>query len=766
MATIRTYRSDLKQSDNFIVENIENYLIRIDGLNVDYITDFQYIKPAHTITVKISKSQEEITNYHNPDYLALDEDDHTYYYFIDKIEWTSQNTLKYVCVMDVLNTFEGKYEFTDRSMIERQHMDRYIKKDAFVADDRTIVDCRVKRSRTDEQLTPKLYKISDTKVDGYEFNADDHKWYLVYRTSDLALDSSGKPVSGAVPCIDLVPDTGFYLEQSGTLPDIPGITRNWFTATITPTFFTNNKTNIYYIHGDDITVKINYTDDTGRHTLTVGTGGLCIMRYEQYRPGSQSYADGIRLDFIGADGKAKQYGPVMKTGSYDESYGITNIEIACQSGHKMFYNTRTSYDIAEIDTFPFFWLVGEGTYLTGLSSVNRTDSRIVKIIECPYCPINLTKTGETYTIPAGWSMSNESTLRTKDLTIKFERSRIATHDVDKYFNRQFTIYKTSLADPDEDRMLEPKIYNNATYKDAYVYDSNEYDLPIDEMQPMSTVPAWVGLWVDYCQSNAISSSLGFKFSLAANSPTTTVAVRNQETFGDIVLANRNNEIPVFTSEYLDYMKNGYNYDKEKLDRQAAEANVNIVKSAATAAATAAIAGALKGSTAGWVGAAVGGAIGLAAGVISANMSNQQAEADLQEKINEKANKAYAVSGSNDNSLFNWYSDNKLHHMVFQPDSDTLGMISQYYHLYGYNHGKYGKPNTNNRYSFNYVRGDMILRGTTFQPLEENMSFIRQKFQEGVYYIHNRVATPGDWDVKLATINVETALLPSSWTAKA
>lgn len=150
------------------------------------------------------------------------------------------------------------------------------------------------------------------------------------------------------------------------------------------------------------------------------------------------------------------------------------------------------------------------------------------------------------------------------------------------------------------------------------------------------------------------------------------------------------------------------------------------------------------------------------GVVSANISNQQAEADLEQKINEKMNKAYEVSGINDRSLFDWYSGNKLHHMIFEPDEDNKKLIQKYFDLFGYSRGYYEKPNVNSRYFYNYVRGDVELDGKDYQPFFRYRDLIANKFKDGVYYIHNRVATYDVWDTDLSKENVEVALLPESW----
>lgn len=744
------WKTGLIPANNMIVQDTWRFLDNSGQcVLTDSYDDFQYIRTEAEIDIKIARTQELIDNALNPDYLCIEQDDRRWFYYIYSIEQVSANTLKYHCVMDVLNTFQGNYSLSEHSMIERQHEDRFRKLGSVDNEDSTTVSYGVIRSRTDEQLTPKLYKTSDTKIELSSHSLDDKKWYLIYRTSDLALDSSGNPAVGAVPCIDLVPEgKGFYLKKSGTLPTIPGITRNWFTATFAQQYFTDNKTRISYVHGDDITVTVIWRDSNNRtQRKLLGTGGLAVMRYESYHPGARP-SDGMRIDWIGLDGKAQQYGPVMEVGSYQEEYGLTGIEIVCQSGHQLFYSNTTSYDIEKINEFPYFWLVGEGTWLSGLDSVDRTDSRIVKIIECPYCPIVFTETSTgNWNYPTDWSLTNDSMLRTKKLDIEFKRENIYSSEIERYYRGQTTIYAENLVNTSIPDLYDPKVYNNATYRDAYVYDTNEYDLPIDGFEYLhepgeSYTP--VRLNIDYYQSNSVASDLGFKFK-PSNSD---LRIVTQETFGDVLTSNRNNEVTVFTSDYLNYMKNGYNYDKEKLkmqtDKMAGDTAIKTVAGIASIIAGAALSATGAG---GIIGAgAITGGIGLLGGAVKSgydiSMTNKSGEMDIQQKINEAAARAYGVSGTNDRSLFDWYSDNKLHHMIFEPDLNTQSLVEKYYKLYGYAKGNYCKPNTDNRYFYNYVRGDVELEGEDGQPFFKFKNLIVQKYKEGVYYIHNRQATRG------------------------
>lgn len=221
-STITFWKTGLNKANNMIIQDIWRWLDQSGWCvctNSKY--NFQYVRNNLQLTLKIDWPQRLIETELNPDYLVVEQLDKRWYYYIDSIEQVSENTLKYTCSMDVLNTFQGTYEISEHSMIERQHETRFrVWQASFDAEDHINVDYAVERSLTKEELSPALYKTSDVKIETPLSQApymDQHKWYLVYKTAEDGTTGS--------PCIELWPDEDIALEHgSGTLPE--GITRH------------------------------------------------------------------------------------------------------------------------------------------------------------------------------------------------------------------------------------------------------------------------------------------------------------------------------------------------------------------------------------------------------------------------------------------------------------------------------------------------------------------------------------------------------------
>ena len=135
ISTVKIYKdSKILDGKNFIVDDIESYLSTLTGTIT--ITGFQYIKHAFNIFIKIDKSQTYL-NFDSDDdfnYISIRnmQDDGSYpeklvYYFVEKMVWTSESTIRFDLVMDTLNTFRAgtDFELSDKTIIQREHRDRY-----------------------------------------------------------------------------------------------------------------------------------------------------------------------------------------------------------------------------------------------------------------------------------------------------------------------------------------------------------------------------------------------------------------------------------------------------------------------------------------------------------------------------------------------------------------------------------------------------------------------------------------------------------------
>lgn len=101
---------------------------------------------------------------------------------------------------------------------------------------------------------------------------------------------------------------------------------------------------------------------------------------------------------------------------------------------------------------------------------------------------------------------------------------------------------------------ESKMFNSNfyTYKIAYDSFSSQvvYERVVDVFKQYPT------LKLEFKPSNTINSNLMFKFDIE---DATYVKVEDYENY---LAAQRNNEVALYSQEYVSYIKNGFNYDRK------------------------------------------------------------------------------------------------------------------------------------------------------------------------------------------------------------
>ena len=728
MATIELYTTGLHAEKNFVIDNITGFLNSANVTKVYTFLNYQYIRPEYEINIKIDADQNLLNRTKNPDYLAVSEDNFVWYYYVNSVSQVAQKTLRFYCTMDVLNTYNGRYKLTKNSLIERQHVDRWKKLSSQDYTDRTEINVAPIKSRTVEGLTPALYKTQDKILSqgGLESN---YRWYLVYWKTLAVSESLIKPVIGLCADQDIVYRPGENPQPADVYYSYNDVPTSW-----------QYQTEGIISWVDQYGLKDSYDLTTNNcYALTyrvpanyVFGGGYykCILGIFKIEDGTE-----IKDVFIGENGVIDGKSAILKR----------------SGAHKTYYSQEliTNYDL--IIRLPYINNEKGGTasVIKSINNINNTDENIQKIIECPYAPCTMSVDSDGRLIaPPGWFYLDKdkdgkqiNQLVNDNLAPDFYTHIETSIKVDP-FRHNYIIAKSTLSSP-LGPLVDVKTYNTDCYKRNFVYDNESYTLPYETVtNNTGSDNASVGF--SYIQSNNVSSDLMFMFDYSDER----ITQLDDDSFDNLILSNRNNELPVFNSAYLTYMNNGYNYDKKLQRIQATSDLIGVAEQT--------IQGGMSGGVA-------GAAIGLAKGSVSFGLSHLSRETQMAAKINSTKLAGFSVSGVNNLSLFRVYSGNLLHYMVFEPDEPTKEMINKYYSLYGYNQGYYLVPDTNSRYAFNYVRGDVDVDGDDFkQPYFDAKDMIAEKYRGGVYFIHNRAATPDFWDLDLATTNWEISVLPSSW----
>lgn len=215
-------------------------------------------------------------------------------------------------------------------------------------------------------------------------------------------------------------------------------------------------------------------------------------------------------------------------------------------------------------------------------------------------------------------------------------------------------------------------------------------------------------------------------------------------YEDYLLVTRNNEETIFSSDYLNYLRNGYNYDKKVKSEQATVSYAMGALQVAGAAASF-VAAAFTG------GASAAAGIALTTGAIttftSAAYQQHTNDETLAQKIKNLQMQSAAAIGSDDIDLLKYYNKNKLYFCIYRPLSFQRAALNNLFYYCGYKHKAMGIPNTTSRLWFNFIQCKPIFveeeNATQDVPSNKFWDDLKVRFMAGVTRYH-RVQGMYDW----------------------
>lgn len=617
-----------------------------------------------------------------------------YYYFVTDVNVLSEGTLELTLQLDTLNSFsqyvnDSNY-WSTRTITTRQHKDR------FDSNHNIVID------KFDEGFgSLPQYKLSDTTIEQDNLNT---KWYLVYESdsADEKTPIKCKVYDAKETLITLKlkralefgvngPTTGVYYWDTRFQGD--GYTH---TMTINNTAYDdikwilfdldNNK--VYYGHSESV------YDDTG--------SGIGLNRWNKvyvttFNPNSRSFI-GQKFDNDGYLGwnYTTQYSNNF-IWSYEEGKGLY---IAGEGMSAKFTPT---------DTFEGVWT------LASIASVDRTSKLINKIVECPYCPLQLEDglvTNATFQFEGISMYTHQGPLlfnMSSDTSFKSEVNNHLTV-IDK-----ITLPTTRTQSDTKDIKYETKLLNSNFSKVKFTYDSFTKELKRELFnEPYGKVG------INYYQSLNMSSKLMFYFDCD---------YQEYDDYEKYLVCSRNNECTIYNSQYLDYIRNGYNYD---IKNKALADQKNALAIGTSVIGT----GLSMASNMGSLGtfSAVQQGVGIVSNIVNMTISNAQQELALEQKKNEALNTTVGVSGTDDASLLNVYNGNKLHMLKYSINTNLKNSLYEQFYLTGYACNDYGRPTLNTRKNFNYIQATTTI--DTLVPVTTRIkSDIISRISQGILIIH-------------------------------
>lgn len=346
----------------------------------------------------------------------------------------------------------------------------------------------------------------------------------------------------------------------------------------------------------------------------------------------------------------------------------------------------------------------------------------------PYAPFTLDFVNGKLRIPAGWTYSG-GYLLLNDLNTEFLNVIAGNDDFSDYVS--LTVVPADIGkNKDNNIKFESKLYNSSFFSLKYIYDNFEKEFLLERYNARTTYP---GVMINFKQSNNISSNSIFKFD-AVNG-----TYKEPTLYGQFLNVNRQNEVALYNSDYLTYIRNGYNYDKKAKAQQLGAGLIGTGLGIAGAAASVFL------PAAGVVGAA--GAISFATSSVSSlvstintSISNEQA---IQQKLENAKKSAASVSNTEDLNLLSYYNGNRLIRYTEDINDNVKQSLYNLFRLTGYACNDYAVPAVNSRVYYNFLQCKADFEDTNWTYGKAFLDDIKAKYEIGVTYFH-KVDGSYDW----------------------
>lgn len=418
-------------------------------------------------------------------------------------------------------------------------------------------------------------------------------------------------------------------------------------------------------------------------------------------------------------------------------YDVNLSYISSSGNTSLFLGPRYRYSFNQLEkkTINSFW------------DIDRTKSTLMKIINCPYCPI-------PYTIDENKNYNFSSTIA------KYEEIELGSYNSSTQKYNKINVIKISpsiskfsniiynctnlinenlycdidLTTEDRNDINESKLFHSDFRNLKLVYDSFVYPINFEKINALNISDVNLKL---YTSKDVVSR---FLFSFEGLNQ----KGKTEETYDGFLSVNRNNEMPIFTDDYLNYLRNGYNYDVKNKNIKIAGQWIGAAVS--TAAAIAGTVGSFGSAGAFLIPAAIGQ-------LSSAITSTVNAENNLEKKLQETKNQASSVSGSDDIDILEAYSNNKAKFCYYQVSDRLKKQMADLFYYFGYTSNEMKVPDEYSRIWFNYIQCSPVFTNT-YNWSDDIIKDITYRFEQGLTVYHHRNNT---WDFDQTKENYESWL---------
>ena len=377
---------------------------------------------------------------------------------------------------------------------------------------------------------------------------------------------------------------------------------------------------------------------------------------------------------------------------------------------------------------------GTGTntplYTKRFDELDLTNPKNVKLINVPYSPVGWNVTDTIDSLPDGYAINSSMNLIevTSLAFMNFKRT-IYFSDVMSPLSVMYVEHSTqALSHTDvKSKDYESKLFHSEFYMPKFVYDSYSFTFQL-ELVDRSLLDVFKNdtgeFYVTYVVSKNLASRFMFTF------PQYVCGQYQTQDYNNILIIDRNNEVTLFTNEYMNYLKLGYNFDTKSIQKRNEMNWLGVGLS-------------MAGAIASFVSSVYTGGAGVVGGVslmttaiggtTRAIAQAQESDRSMSQKLNQLALQSTSVQGNSDVDLLYEYT-NLRPKLVYYGVSEAMeNAVYDLFFYCGYATREYKIPSVDTRINFNFCQAEIVLNRFDFS--EEIATEIRNKWKEGVTFFH-------------------------------
>lgn len=789
------YDTKIKPERNADIEDIESYLSSKTSVTIPlskfYKHDLSLTLKLDTLDLGESIWSGDILNPFKQgkiDYIAIKNDTDTkyIYYFVIEPNWTASRTVTFTLALDTVNSFKDCYEFTDKTVVSREHKSRFNDENEIVYNGITYIPREFYLDS--EGMQPLLYKSNEWQINDSKANYD---WYLLYMANNTtgAVEGKDYPINAF-----LVSDQAYTREGAQYIAKVSALDRTknyWLGSAISGSYGTND---IIRVDTESYPVSeinlIEYDITYNSWTLKKQKATSKVMQLVTKLASSDT------LTFI----ENKVIG-ITAASEYSNIVGMN----PTATGANVDSNKQGNLTLTP-ETLP--------SEISSIETVDRSDTRIISIIKLPYCPVPVTITNDKISYPEYITVSSINWQNTKS----YYYLQVSTTflngfqneigiDYDWFISGWMVPKNNLLTATTKSDFYESALYKSEYFQMKFVYDSFNYVIQNELLSDLTYINK--DLSKPWYMKMVTTSTMNSRFLFDFNNNDKGIKYKKQtQDYPYLMSVARNNNVVTYNSEYVNYMRNGYNYDVKAKNASILSSSLGIASSVlglgtlgtSTAGRMLGAAAQLKdiasnkesiiknipgsatlrmlgASPSDYIGPeaanqltqlniqrsnimqqnatanvlALGQAFNGVTSIINNINSIQQTEAAFEQKQHQIKNASVSVAGSDDIDLLSYYSNNRMKLERWEVSPRMRSALFDLYYYQGYATNEQKKPTHNDRRWFDFLQCTADINN--IKNIDQRfIDDIKAKFSIGVTYYHKY---NNQWDIDQKKENIET-----------